>query len=57
MNRRNSCYTVGWALPTSLNLEDLTLDALMHRACDWVGDYLKYNAPESDKFLCDTVEQ
>ncbi|MEQ8970221.1 MAG: TIR domain-containing protein [Coleofasciculus sp. C1-SOL-03] len=39
------------------NLEDLTLDALMHRACDWVGDYLKYNAPDSDKFLCDTVKQ
>ncbi|MEQ9233604.1 toll/interleukin-1 receptor domain-containing protein [Coleofasciculus sp. E2-BRE-01] len=39
------------------NLEDLTLDALMHRACDWVEDYLKYNAPESDQALCDTVEQ
>lgn len=22
-------------------------------ACDWVGDYLKYNAPEHDKHLCD----
>ncbi|MFP4123495.1 MAG: WD40 repeat domain-containing protein, partial [Coleofasciculus sp.] len=39
------------------NLEDLTLDALMHRACAWVGDYLKYNAPDSDKFLCDEVKQ
>ena len=39
------------------NLEDLTLDALMHRACDWVGDYLKHNAPESDKSLCDDVKQ
>jgi len=39
------------------NLEDLTLDALMHRACDWVEDYLKYNAPESDQALCDEVKQ
>ncbi len=35
------------------NLEDLTLDSLMQDACDWVGDYLKYNAPEHDKHLCD----
>ncbi|EDX73589.1 hypothetical protein MC7420_3763 [Coleofasciculus chthonoplastes PCC 7420] len=35
------------------NLEDLTLDSLMQDACDWVGDYLKYNAPENDKHLCD----
>ncbi len=39
------------------NLDDLTLDALMQEACDWVGDYLKYHAPESDKFLCDEVKQ
>ncbi|MEQ9626514.1 TIR domain-containing protein [Coleofasciculus chthonoplastes] len=39
------------------NLEDLTLDALMHRACDWVGDYLQYNAPKSDQPLCDNVGQ
>ena len=39
------------------NLEDLTLDALMNRACDWVEDYLKNNAPESDQALCDDVEQ
>ena len=35
------------------NLADLTLDSLMQDACDWVGDYLKYNAPESDRTLCD----
>ena len=39
------------------NLEDLTLDSLMHRACAGVEDYLKHNAPESDKVLCDTVGQ
>jgi len=35
------------------NLEDLTLDSLMQEACDWVKDYLKHNAPESDQSLCD----
>ncbi|MEQ9486000.1 TIR domain-containing protein [Coleofasciculus sp. F4-SAH-05] len=39
------------------NLEDLTLDSLMQDACDWVGDYLKYNAPERDQHLCDNIEQ
>ena len=35
------------------NLEDLTLDSLMQDACAWVGNYLKYHAPESDRTLCD----
>ena len=35
------------------NLADLTLYSLMEDACDWVGDYLKYNAPKSDRTLCD----
>ncbi|NER23959.1 MAG: hypothetical protein F6J96_25295 [Symploca sp. SIO1C2] len=39
------------------NLEDLTLDSLMQEACDWVKDYLKHNAPESDQSLCDDVAQ
>ncbi|MEC4803454.1 MAG: stage II sporulation protein E, partial [Jaaginema sp. PMC 1080.18] len=37
------------------NLNDLTVDALMQEACTWVGDYLKYNAPQSDRYLCDNV--
>ena len=39
------------------NLEDLQLDKLIQDACDWVGDYLKYNAPERDKHLCDGINQ
>ncbi|MGK7903627.1 MAG: TIR domain-containing protein [Hormoscilla sp.] len=35
------------------NLADLTLESLTQDACDWVGDYLKHNAPEEDKNLCD----
>jgi hypothetical protein len=27
----------------------------MQDACDWVGDYLKYNAEESDCTLCDGI--
>ena len=34
------------------NLEDLYLDKLMREACEWVGDYLKYNSEESDRHLC-----
>jgi WD40 repeat protein len=30
---------------------------LMKLGCDWVRDYLKYNAPESDKHLCDDISQ
>jgi WD40 repeat protein len=39
------------------NLEDLQLDRLMQDACDWVGDYLKYNSKveESDRSLCDGI--
>jgi WD40 repeat protein len=37
------------------NLEDLTLAPLMQDACAWVEDYLKYNAPASDKQLCDGI--
>jgi WD40 repeat protein len=35
------------------NLADLQLDKLMQNACNQVGDYLKYNAQESDRTLCD----
>lgn len=34
------------------NLADLQLDKLMQDACTQVRDYLKYNAPESDRQLC-----
>ncbi|MBD2015500.1 TIR domain-containing protein [Microcoleus sp. FACHB-53] len=37
------------------NLEDLTLAPLMQDACAWVEDYLKYNAPENDKQLCNGI--
>ena len=37
------------------NLEDLTLAPLMQDACAWVEDYLKYNAPASDKQLCNGI--
>jgi WD40 repeat protein len=37
------------------NLADLQLDKLMGDACDRVGDYLKYNAQESDRHLCDGI--
>ncbi|HBL14970.1 MAG TPA: hypothetical protein DD379_26965 [Cyanobacteria bacterium UBA11162] len=35
------------------NLADLQLDQLMQDACTQVEDYLKYNAPEGDKLLCE----
>jgi WD40 repeat protein len=35
------------------NLDELTLDQLMTSGCDWLRDYLRYNAPESDRTLCD----
>jgi WD40 repeat protein len=34
------------------NLEHLYLDKLMRDACEWVGDYLKYNSEKSDRHLC-----
>jgi WD40 repeat protein len=39
------------------NLEDFRLDKLMQDACNWVGDYLKYNSKveESDRTLCDGI--
>ncbi|HAJ59496.1 MAG TPA: type IV secretion protein Rhs [Cyanobacteria bacterium UBA8543] len=39
------------------NLADFRLDQLMGDACDWVGDYLKYNSEveESDRHLCDGI--
>ncbi|MDJ0617576.1 MAG: TIR domain-containing protein [Calothrix sp. MO_192.B10] len=37
------------------NLEDLTLPKLMQNACAMMGSYLKYNAPESDRNLCDKI--
>ncbi len=37
------------------NLEDFRLDKLMQDACNWVGDYLKYNSQESDRHLCDGI--
>ncbi|NEP02802.1 MAG: TIR domain-containing protein [Symploca sp. SIO2E9] len=39
------------------NLADFTLDVLMQDACGWMGDYLKHNAPESDKNLCDGINK
>ena len=39
------------------NLADLTLDSLIQDACNWVRGYLKYNAPESDRTLCDGISQ
>ncbi|NER26332.1 MAG: TIR domain-containing protein [Symploca sp. SIO1C4] len=39
------------------NLTDFTLDLLMQDACAWVGDYLQHNAPESDKALCDGINE
>ena len=40
------------------NPEDLQLDRLMEDACDWVGDYLRYNSKvkESDSTLCPDIE-
>jgi WD40 repeat protein len=37
------------------NLADLQLNKLMQDACDWAGDYLKNNAPESDRDLCKDI--
>ena len=37
------------------NLADLSLNSLIQNACAWVRDYLKYNAPEGDKQLCDGI--
>jgi WD40 repeat protein len=37
------------------NLADIQLNKLMRDACDRVGDYLKYNAEESDRHLCDGI--
>ena len=37
------------------NLADLELDKLMQRACAIVRDYLKHNAPPSDRTLCDNI--
>ena len=34
------------------DLADLTLDSLMQKACAWVGNYLRYNAPYEDRGLC-----
>ncbi|NER96708.1 MAG: TIR domain-containing protein [Symploca sp. SIO1B1] len=50
--------SAGWDNTVRLwNIEDLTLDSLMQEACDWFKDYLKHNAPESDKSLCDDFAQ
>ena len=38
------------------NLADLQLDKLMGDACAQVGNYLKYNAEESDRHLCDGIK-
>jgi WD40 repeat protein len=38
------------------NLADLQLDKLMGDACAQVGNYLKYNAPPSDRHLCDGIK-
>jgi WD40 repeat protein len=38
------------------NLVDLQLDKLMQDSCAQVGDYLKYNAQESDDHLCDGIK-
>jgi len=38
------------------NLADLQLDKLMGDACAQVGNYLKYNAPPSDRHLCDRIK-
>ncbi|MGK7877808.1 MAG: TIR domain-containing protein [Xenococcaceae cyanobacterium] len=39
------------------SLHNLTLNDLMGKACDWVGDYLKHNpdVEKSDKQLCDGI--
>jgi WD40 repeat protein len=41
------------------NLADLQLDKLMPDACNWVGDYLKYNSEveEGDRTLCDGIDE
>ncbi|NEO33827.1 MAG: TIR domain-containing protein [Symploca sp. SIO3C6] len=39
--------------PNKLKLQ---LNQLMQDACDWVGDYLKHNAPKSDRDLCDNIK-
>jgi WD40 repeat protein len=38
-------------------LEDLQFNQLMQDACNWVGDYLKYNSEveESNRYLCDGI--
>lgn len=38
------------------NLADLQFDKLMQNACNDLGDYLKYNAPDSDRTLCDSIK-
>lgn len=38
------------------NLADLKLNKLMQDACTQLGDYLKYDAPESDRNLCQGIK-
>ena len=39
----------------TVKLWNFDLDDLLVRGCDWLRDYLKYNAPEEDKDLCDGI--
>ena len=39
----------------TVKLGKFDLDDLLVRGCDWLRDYLKYNAPEEDKDLCDGI--
>lgn len=39
------------------NLEDLDLETLLQDACNQVKDYLEYNAPNSDRYLCKNMQE
>ena len=39
----------------TVKLWNFDLDDLLVRGCNWARDYLKYNAPEEDRNLCDEI--
>ncbi|GEM_PF-6155852 len=39
----------------TVKLWNFDLDDLLARGCNWARDYLKYNAPEKDRGLCDGI--
>ncbi len=39
----------------TVKLWNFNLDDLLVRGCNWARDYLKYNAPEEDRRLCEGI--